>query len=143
MIDLLEYLVEQFVGRAYVPLIRCLMEGEKTLLELVQKELASYDTLTDMLKYLIRQDIVTLNKHGDRLTYCTVPEAVLYFQRSVRYNRYILQTLSKEEASIVQYLLKNRSSLLDHTVKAVSSKKSGTRLKLLQSNSAIRKPSPI
>jgi len=72
-----------------VPLVRCLAEGEKTLLELVECELASYETLTDQLKYLIRRDVVTLNKHGDRLTYCAVPEAILYSQRAARYDQHI------------------------------------------------------
>jgi len=89
MIDLLDFLVEEYVGRSYVQLVRCLLEGEKTLLELVECELATYDTLTDQLKYLIRRDIVTLNKHGDRLTYCAVPEAVLYCQRAARYDQHI------------------------------------------------------
>lgn len=89
MNQLLDYLVEEYIGKPYVPLIKCLTEGEKTLLELMDAELASYDSLTEQLKYLIRQDIITLNKHADRLTYSVVPEAVLYYQRASRYQKHI------------------------------------------------------
>jgi hypothetical protein len=125
MIELIEYLVEEFIGRQYTALVKFMMQGEKTMAELADSSLISYESLTDQLKYLIRQDIVTLNKRGERLTYAVVPEAVFYFQRPAKYNRYLINNFNKEECMILQHLLTNRASLIEHTIKTLVTRKNG------------------
>lgn len=96
MLQLLEYITSHFVGDQFIPIVRSLYRTEQTLPELFESCLLPYEELVEQLKYLIKQDIVLLSKSGDMLIYSLGTEALLYFQRTGKYNQYVAEMFSKE-----------------------------------------------
>lgn len=124
MQQLLEHLASQFVGEHFIPVVRSLYRSEQTLSELFESCSLPYEELTEQLKYLVKQDIVAISKSGEALAYSLSKETLLYFQRTGKYSQYITELFNKDEQSIVQYLIQNRTSSVDQVIKAVSAKKS-------------------